>query len=92
MDDKGVNYESSIYQFNRRNDRSALWHGEQLLRRQIGPDEARFLETVPVVQSGDDEEDKIASRVAVPGDCAIVYTTQSADRPPPRLLPARCIP
>lgn len=43
---------------------------------EIGPDEARFLETVPVVQAGDDEEDKIASRVAVLGDCAIVYTLQ----------------
>jgi nitrogen fixation protein NifX len=43
---------------------------------EIGPDEARFLEMVPVVQAGDDEEDKIASRVAVLGDCAIVYTMQ----------------
>ncbi len=43
---------------------------------EIGPDEARFLEQVPVVQSGSDEEDKIASRVAVLGDCAIVYTMQ----------------
>lgn len=43
---------------------------------EIGPDEARFLETVPVGKGGDDEEDRIASRVAALGDCAIVYTMQ----------------
>lgn len=43
---------------------------------EIGPDEARFLETVPVGRGGDDEEDRIASRVAALGDCAIVYTMQ----------------
>lgn len=43
---------------------------------EIGPEEARFLEKVPIVQGGSDEEDKIAARVAVLGDCAIVYTMQ----------------
>ncbi len=43
---------------------------------EVGPEEARFLETVQVGKSGDDEEDKIASRVAVLTDCAIVYTMQ----------------
>jgi nitrogen fixation protein NifX len=43
---------------------------------EIGPDEARFVETVEVGASGDDEEDRIASRVAVLADCAIVYTMQ----------------
>jgi nitrogen fixation protein NifX len=42
----------------------------------IGPDEARFLETVQVGKTGDDEEDRIASRVAVLTGCAIVYTMQ----------------
>jgi nitrogen fixation protein NifX len=42
----------------------------------IGPEEARFVETVQVGKSGDDEEDRIASRVAVLTDCAIVYTMQ----------------
>jgi len=43
---------------------------------EIGPDEARFLETVQVGKGGDDEEDKIALRAAALGDCAIVYTMQ----------------
>jgi nitrogen fixation protein NifX len=43
---------------------------------EIGPDEARFLETVQVGTGGDDEEDKIALRAAALGDCAIVYTMQ----------------
>lgn len=43
---------------------------------EVGPEEAHFLETVQVGKSGDDEEDKIASRVAVLTDCAIVYTMQ----------------
>lgn len=43
---------------------------------EIGPDDARYLETVPVGTGGDDEEDRIASRVAALGDCAIVYTMQ----------------
>jgi len=43
---------------------------------EIGPEEARFVETVQVVKTGDDEEDRIASRVAVLTDCAIVYTMQ----------------
>jgi nitrogen fixation protein NifX len=42
----------------------------------IGPEDARFVETVQVGSSGDDEEDRIASRVAVLTDCAIVYTMQ----------------
>ena len=42
----------------------------------IGPEDARFVETVQVGASGNDEEDRIASRVAVLTDCAIVYTMQ----------------
>ena len=42
----------------------------------IGPEDARFVQTVQVGTSGDDEEDRIASRVAVLTDCAIVYTMQ----------------
>ena len=42
----------------------------------IGPEDARFVQTVQVGASGDDEEDRIASRVAVLTDCAIVYTMQ----------------
>jgi nitrogen fixation protein NifX len=43
---------------------------------EVGPEEARFLETVQVGKSGDDEEDKIASRIALLTGCAIIYTMQ----------------
>ncbi len=43
---------------------------------EVGPEESHFMETVQVGKSGDDEEDKIASRVAALADCAIVYTMQ----------------
>ncbi len=43
---------------------------------EVGPDEAHFLETVEVGTPEEDEEDKIASRVAALGDCAIVYSMQ----------------
>ncbi len=43
---------------------------------EVGPDESHFVETVRVGKSEDDEEDKIASRVAILTDCAIVYTMQ----------------
>jgi nitrogen fixation protein NifX len=43
---------------------------------EIGPEDASFLETVQVGKTGDDEEDRIASRVAVLTGCAIVYTMQ----------------
>jgi len=43
---------------------------------EIGPEEARFLETVPADAGDEDEEDRIASRVAALGGCAIVYTMQ----------------
>ena len=43
---------------------------------EVGPDESRFLETVQVGKGGEDEEDRIASRVAALSDCAIVYTMQ----------------
>lgn len=43
---------------------------------EIGPDEAHFVETVALGGSDDDEEDKIAARVAALGNCAIVYTMQ----------------
>lgn len=43
---------------------------------EVGPEESHFVEKVQVGKSGDDEEDKISSRVAVLTDCAIVYTMQ----------------
>jgi nitrogen fixation protein NifX len=43
---------------------------------EVGPEDARFLETVQVGTSGDDEEDKIASRIALLSGCAIIYTMQ----------------
>ena len=43
---------------------------------EIGPDEARFVETVSGESHGDDEEDRISARVAALADCAIVYTMQ----------------
>ncbi|GLI38704.1 nitrogen fixation protein NifX [Geobacter hydrogenophilus] len=41
---------------------------------EIGPEASSFLETVTIGAHGDDEEDKIAARAAVLGECAIVYT------------------
>ncbi len=43
---------------------------------EVGPEESHFVVKVQVGKSGDDEEDKISSRVAVLTDCAIVYTMQ----------------
>lgn len=43
---------------------------------EVGPDEASCVETVTVGIHGDDEEDKIAARAKVLGECAIVYTMQ----------------
>lgn len=43
---------------------------------EIGPDEARYVETIAVGSHGDDEEDKIAARAEVLRECAIVYTMQ----------------
>ncbi len=43
---------------------------------EIGPDEARYLETVTVGSHGEDEEDKICARADLLKDCAIVYTMQ----------------
>jgi nitrogen fixation protein NifX len=43
---------------------------------EVGPDEARFLETIRVGEHGSDEEDRIAARAKLLSDCAIVYTMQ----------------
>jgi nitrogen fixation protein NifX len=43
---------------------------------EIGPEEARYLETVGVTADDDDEEDRIAARANVLAECAIVYTMQ----------------
>jgi nitrogen fixation protein NifX len=43
---------------------------------EIGPDEARFLESVPVGKTGDDEEDRISARADLLAECSIVYTMQ----------------
>lgn len=43
---------------------------------EVGPDEAGFLETVSVGEHGVDEEDRIAARVQLISECAIVYTMQ----------------
>ncbi len=43
---------------------------------EVAPYEAYAVETVPVKQHEEDEEDKIAARVALLRDCAIVYTMQ----------------
>ncbi|HEY6009201.1 MAG TPA: nitrogen fixation protein NifX [Geobacteraceae bacterium] len=43
---------------------------------EIGPEEARYLETVGVTSDGSDEEDRIAARADVLAACAIVYTMQ----------------
>lgn len=43
---------------------------------EIEPDDARLSGVVQVAATGDDEEDKIAARLAALTDCAIVYVTQ----------------
>ncbi len=43
---------------------------------EVGPEEARFLKTVRVGKTGEDEEDKIASRISLLTGCAIIYTMQ----------------
>ena len=43
---------------------------------EMGPDDAYQLETIRVEKHEGDEEDKIAARVALLKDCAIVYTMQ----------------
>lgn len=43
---------------------------------EMGPDDAYLAETIQVGKHDDDEEDKIAARVALLKDCAIVYTMQ----------------
>ena len=43
---------------------------------EVGPDEARYLETVAVGDHGDDEEDRISARANLLSDCAVVYTMQ----------------
>ena len=49
-------------------ERFAVW--------ELGPNEAYPLETLQVGSADSDEEDKIAARVALLTDCAIVYTMQ----------------
>jgi nitrogen fixation protein NifX len=43
---------------------------------EMGPDDAYAVETIQVAKHEGDEEDKIAARVALLKDCAIVYTMQ----------------
>jgi len=43
---------------------------------EVAPYEAYMAETVQVKKLGEDEEDKIESRVALLKDCVIVYTMQ----------------
>ena len=43
---------------------------------EIEPDDARLAGVVQVAPTGDDEDDKIAARLAALTDCAIVYVTQ----------------
>lgn len=43
---------------------------------EIEPEDARLAGVVQVAATGDDEDDKIAARLAVLADCAIVYVTQ----------------
>jgi nitrogen fixation protein NifX len=43
---------------------------------EMGPDDAYPVETIKVEKHEGDEEDKIAARVALLKDCAIVYTMQ----------------
>lgn len=42
----------------------------------VGPDDARFLAEVAAVETGEDEEDRIAARAAAIADCAIVCTVR----------------
>lgn len=43
---------------------------------EVGPDQARYLETLTVQEAGGDEEDRIAARANLLSGCAVVYTMQ----------------
>ena len=43
---------------------------------EVGAEEAAFLETVEIGETGEDEEDRIQARAAAIADCSIVYTVR----------------
>ncbi|UFS70287.1 nitrogen fixation protein NifX [Geomonas sp. RF6] len=43
---------------------------------EVGADEASFLETIRIGETGEDEEDKIQARADAISDCAMVYTVR----------------
>ena len=59
---------------------------------EVGPEEARFVAEVATVDSGDDEEDRIAARADVIGDCAIVCTLEIGGPAAAKLISRRIHP
>jgi nitrogen fixation protein NifX len=59
---------------------------------EIGEDDARLMGIAQVAATGDDEDDKIAARLAVLADCAIVYVTQIGGPAAARLVANRIHP
>ncbi|MBE0595896.1 MAG: nitrogen fixation protein NifX [Desulfuromonadales bacterium] len=59
---------------------------------EIDPDDARLAGVAQVAATGDDEDDKIAARLAVLADCAIVYVTQIGGPAAARLVASKIHP
>lgn len=58
----------------------------------VGPEEARFVAEVAAVDSGDDEEDRIAARAGAICDCAIVCTVEIGGPAAAKLIARRIHP
>jgi nitrogen fixation protein NifX len=59
---------------------------------EVGPEEARFGAEVAAVDSGDDEEDRIAARAGAICDCAIVCTVEIGGPAAAKLIARRIHP
>jgi len=59
---------------------------------EVGPEEARFVAEVATVDSGDDEEDRIAARAGAICDCAIVCTVEIGGPAAAKLIARRIHP
>lgn len=59
---------------------------------EVGPEEARFVAEVAVLDGGDDEEDRIAARAGAIRDCAIVCTVEIGGPAAAKLIARRIHP
>lgn len=59
---------------------------------EVGPEEARFVAEVAAVDSGGDEEDRIAARAGAICDCAIVCTVEIGGPAAAKLIARRIHP